>query len=205
MSQRTTGLYSWTQIPRLYDLFQSVLGAHRAREILVRDYIRPSPGARILDLGCGPAVMLPYLGNVDYVGIDLNPRHIAEARRRYGERGDFRCGDTDSIAAIADGSYDIVLGIGVLHHLEDAQVANLARFAATHLAPSGRMVTIDPAFTPGQHWIARTLPAADAGRRVRTPEAYRQLATPIFRAVETTVRHDLMRIPYTHCIMTARA
>jgi SAM-dependent methyltransferase len=203
-SQRTTGIYAWTQIASLYNGFQSLLGAHFSRQVTVREYIRPLPGEHILDIGCGPGSSLPYLGDVRYVGLDLNPRHIAEAKRRFGDRGTFHCGPIASLAAIDDGHFDAILALGLLHHLEDKQVVELTQLAAQRLLPGGRLVTLDVAFTSDQHRIARMLARADGGRRVRTPEQYWQLVAQALPMVEVTVRHDLLRVPYTHCIMVAR-
>jgi len=203
-NQRTGGIYAWTRFPSLYCGFQSILGSHSARQIIVHEYIRPRPGERILDLGCGPATLLPYLGEVEYFGIDANPNHIAEAKRQHGARAHFHCGNVDFAAEPAPGPYDVVLCLGLLHHLDDGRVANLMRFAARRLTPEGRLVTVDPAFTPDQHWFARILARGDAGRCVRVPESYRRLAMTEFERVDAIVRHDLLRVPYTHCILTAR-
>jgi hypothetical protein len=40
---------------------------------------------------------------------------------------------------------------------------------------------------------------------VRTPEAYLALASQHFRDANATIVHDLIAIPYTHCIIEARA
>ncbi|MGY8685173.1 class I SAM-dependent methyltransferase [Bradyrhizobium sp. UFLA05-153] len=39
----------------------------------------------VLGVGCGRAAILPYLPQVNYTGIDLNEKHIAFVRQRYGE------------------------------------------------------------------------------------------------------------------------
>jgi ubiquinone/menaquinone biosynthesis C-methylase UbiE len=41
--------------------------------------------ARVLDIGCGPGTLIPFLGDHlgGYVGIDHNPRYIERARGRF--------------------------------------------------------------------------------------------------------------------------
>jgi SAM-dependent methyltransferase len=203
MNQRVTGLYALTQSPSLYELGQHALGAFKGRRTLVDSYIRPSPGQRILDLGCGPAAILPYLGDVAYVGIDLNGAHIAKAQACHGNRGRFHVGDFASLRSELGGSFDIVSCIGLVHHLDDARVRELALLARDYLILGGRLVTIDPVFSDGQTWIARRMAAADSGQCVRTSEGYRALISSAFDKVQVHVRHDLLRIPYSHCILEA--
>ena len=203
MDQKTSGIYRLTQISRVYSGFQDLLGADRSRRTLVAKYIRPRCGDRVLDIGCGPASMLPYLGPVDYVGVDLNPDHIEAARKRFGGSAELHCADLYSIPSLATRCFDIVLCAGLLHHLDDGDAARLLSFASNRIAPRGRLISVDPAFTPGQHWVARWFARSDSGQHVRSPEQYRRLAEGAFAAVEQNVRHDLLRFPYTHCIQQA--
>lgn len=201
MSQRVTGFYRLTQIPRLYTMLQHALGGPRTRQIVTDRYIRPFEGARILDIGCGSASLLPELGAVRYTGIDSNPAHILEARTLHGERGRFLVGDAEALEDQFEPPFDIIMAIGVLHHLDDAVVGSLAAFAARMLGSGGRFVTIDPAFTDRQNPVARFLASRDSGQNVRQIKAYQALLEPHFPMLETEVRHDMLRVPYTHCIM----
>jgi len=70
--------------PSVYRLFQTLVGAHRCRIECVERYIRPKASDRVLDCGCGPGILVEYLPAVDYVGIDIDEKYIAAARRRKG-------------------------------------------------------------------------------------------------------------------------
>jgi SAM-dependent methyltransferase len=205
MSQRTSGLYRLMSMPKIYAAFQHAIGGTHGRKVMVGDYIMPKLGDRVLDLGCGSGALLPFLGTVDYVGIDTNEKHIETARSLHGKSGRFICGDFTSIATEAERSFDTVLCIGLLHHLDDERVIEISHLARRYLVPSGRMIALDPVFEAGQNPIARLLAAADAGARVRTAEGYRELVSQALDNVEVHVRHDMMRVPYSHCITTAAA
>lgn len=205
MSQRITGLYQLTQIPFVYSLFQNMLGADRSRRELVSTYIRPQPGERVLDFGCGPGTIFPYLGEVaSYTGIDLNGDHIETAKAQYGDKAIFHCGSLETLEKDVSGPFDLAVCVGVLHHLDDSVVDSLCQLVADRLTPQGRFVTIDPAFVEGQHWFARWLASKDSGQAVRSPEGYTQRLKLAFQSVNVSVRHNMLRVPYTHCIIDSR-
>lgn len=203
MSQKTRGLYRLLQVPLFYEALQSALGAGRTRQLLVEQYIRPKRLDRVLDLGCGPAAILPLLKEVAYIGIDLNPAHIASAQLAHGDRGTFHVGDFTHRRLDLGESFDIVLCIGLLHHLEDQRVVELAQLARDYLSPGGRLITVDPVFADGQSIFARQLARADSGQCVRTAQGYGALLEMAFEDCVTYVRHDLLRVPYSHCITVA--
>ena len=209
MSHRSTGIYRIFESAAVYERFQRLLGSEAARRRFVRDFLRPSPGARILDVGCGTGAILDHLpADVDYVGYDLNPKYIEEARRRHRGRGRFDCarvGEAPEPAPeIVETGFDLVLAAAILHHLDDPEAGRLMAGARRCLRPGGSLVTLDPVRHPGQSPVARLLVALDRGRRVRTAAGYRGLAAACFPSVETVLLTDLMAIPYSHFLMRAR-
>ena len=188
--------------PAIYELWSRLVGGDRSRGTLVREHVRPVPGARVLDVGCGPGDLVRHLGDVRYVGIDASDAYIERARRLFGGRAEFRVGDATRLDDDLRG-FDLVLAFGLVHHLDDEQARAFWRGAAQALAPGGRAVAVDPALSPGQSRLARLVISADRGRCVRAPEAYARLAEGSFASVKTAVRVDLLRIPYTHCVIEA--
>jgi SAM-dependent methyltransferase len=206
-AHRSAGLHRLLELPAVYRLLQHVAGATRSRRVFVADFIRGRAGDRVLDVGCGPADLLAFLPpGVIYTGYDLNPRYIELARRRYGERGRFLVGRA---ATLDDGElggpFDRVLLVALLHHLEDDEARMLLAQAARLLAPDGVVVTFDNVRYPGQSRAARWIIDRDRGGRVRSPQAYTDLLHTAFPAVESVVREDLLRIPYSHFIARAAA
>jgi SAM-dependent methyltransferase len=216
MSQVDSGIRRLLALPAAYNLFQNLVGAPGARRRWIRECLKPFPGARILDIGCGTAELLDLLPlDVDYTGFDMSPAYIEAARRRYGSRGRFTCGTVEALGEYGKGQaagrddghdkgYDIAMAFGVLHHLNDGEARGLFRAARKALKPGGRMVTLDCAFVPDQSRLARFFVARDRGRNVRDPDGYAALAREGFAGVETLVWRNPLRIPYTHAILVCR-
>lgn len=205
MSQITTGLRSVLSSPAVYETFQNVMGARRSRAMLARDYIRAHDGMHILDIGCGTGEILNFLPeNIVYHGYDISDIYIAHAKRFFGKRGTFNCKllDAGEIARLP--KFDLVMGIGVLHHLDDNEAADFMKLAKLALKPEGRLLTRDPCYAEGQNPLARFLVSQDRGQHVRREEQYKALASLQFGDINGRVTHQSW-IPYTHWTMECRA
>ncbi len=203
MAQITTGVRSILSIPGIYDAIQTAVGAYRAREVLVRDYIRPVSGQQVLDVGCGTGELLPHLPEgLAYVGFDLSAQYIRQARERYAGRARFECMDVADLAQ-SDGldEVDVAVAVGLLHHLDDEQASRLLSAIGKRLGAGGRLVTMDPTFLDQQSALATFFMKRDRGQNIRSPTGYADLTKGIFSSVKSAVRADLLRIPYSHCIL----
>lgn len=200
MAENISGIYSILRHPWLYTAFQRMIAHRDTRRVLVEDYIQPQRGDRVLDIGCGPASMLPYLGDVEYTGLDLEPKFIRLARDRYGDRATFIHARIEDLAKSIDSEFDIAIANGVLHHLDDSEARELFRAAAKLLKSGGRLIVADGVRFPRQNIIARAILAFDRGKSVRSQEGYLALADPALHHVHTDVRSDFMRIPYDACV-----
>lgn len=187
--------------PHLYRLFSNIVNPPERKRRFVDQELRIQEGDRILDIGCGPAVLLDYFPPVHYIGFDAEARYIEQAKAQYGERGKFHRALVTEANLPDPGSYDLVLAIGVLHHLDDEEAVSLFQLAHQALKPGGRLVTVDGTFVEGQGAIARWIISRDRGEYVRSPEAYQALAARVFSDPSNIVREDLNRIPYTHCLL----
>lgn len=174
-------------------------GGDRGR--FAREHIRAREGQRVLDIGCGPADILQWLPRVDYTGFDANPDYITTATKNYGDRGRFYCQRVSEQSLSDHQGFDIVLALGIVHHLDDEEAEKLFRLALVALVPGGRLVTLDGVFVKGQNPIARLIISRDRGEHVRDEAGYRRIADRVFSKVKPAVRSDLLRIPYTHLIM----
>jgi ubiquinone/menaquinone biosynthesis C-methylase UbiE len=101
-------------------------------------------GKRVLEIGCGTGTdLLQFARHGALVtGIDLTPRSIEIARRRfevYGLKGDFAIGDAEDLT-FPDESFDAVYSFGVLHHTPDIERA--IREAHRVLRRGGRAIAM---------------------------------------------------------------
>jgi len=188
----------------LYLALQKGVGADRVRYRCLEE-AELKPGDRVLDVGCGPAYYFDRLPDVKYVGFDTSPAYIAYARKRYGDRGDFRC-ELLTEAHLAElRPVDVVLLFGLLHHLSDDDSATLLDLAARALGPGGRVISIDPCLHPGQGRISRWMSENDRGEYVRTPERFEALARASFGEVSAEVLDKVSRVPASHYMMRMSA
>lgn len=202
MAQITSGIRSILARSGVYMLLQNLLARPERRSFFIDHYIAARPGDRILDVGCGPAMILNWLPKVSYLGVDLNPIYIQDARARFGDRGTFLVQDVRSLDLQTHANYTVVLALSLLHHLDDDEGMGLLAELQRRMAPGARLITIDPARVPGQHWLARFLIERDRGRNVRQPEEYAALARRVFARVELFEHDDMMRVPYNHAVLT---
>ncbi len=210
MPQITKGIRSVLSIPAIYSLFGLIIGGSSSYKIFVKEYVRPKRGDRILDIGCGPGDIVPYLPGVEYLGFDASQEYIKAARERFGEGHlanrprhpvTFICDQVSTTTLKERSSFDIVLAVGILHHLDDGEALQLFHLAQAALKPGGRLITLDGVFVQKQSPCARYIISKDRGQNVRTQQGYLQLASQVFSTITTSIRHDLLRIPYTHIIL----
>ncbi|MBN1430273.1 MAG: class I SAM-dependent methyltransferase [Anaerolineae bacterium] len=104
-------------------------------------------GKRVLEYGCGSGSQAFFIGQQGakkVVGIDISGERIKQAVRRAQEMKlenvTFRVMDAEAMD-FEDGSFDVVCGSGILHHLNmDIALPEIARVLATN----GRAIFIEP-------------------------------------------------------------
>ena len=202
VSEDNTGLRALLSLAPVYRAAQRAIGADRFRATVADEIIAATGVDRVLDIGCGTADILDHLPDLDYVGFDPNPRYVDDAADRFGSRGTFLTGGSGGVDQLPT-DRTIALAIGVLHHMDDDLVRSTLDLAAASLEPGGRLVTIDPTLVDGQHRIARFLAGRDRGQHVRSPDQVRELVAASFEDFEVSVRHDLLRVPYSHVLVRA--
>jgi SAM-dependent methyltransferase len=190
--------------PFLFSIFKAIIGVKRRTRDLIDQYIKPDSSTMILDIGCGRGEFAKDLYPSPYVGIDNNPAYIATAQRKFGKYGKFVVGDvSDAKKYASTNDPTTVLLIGVIHHLSHDQATSLLSDISDLLGAGGRVITVDPVFTPEQSLSARLLAASDRGRYVRSKEETLGLLEQNLEVRIADIRNDWLRIPYTHLVCIA--
>lgn len=187
--------------PIVYNTYQKLVGGYNARRLFVKNNVSAKAGQRILDIGCGPGYILDFLPKVDYTGIDLDQSYIEQAKKKYGNRGNFICKSVDDFILETSQSFDIVIATGVLHHLDDNQCINLFNITKKALKPNGKFVSFDGVYVKNQNKIAKYFLDNDRGQYIRNQKEYEQLTNTIFTKTDSTIDHSYFYIPYTSIIM----
>ena len=184
-----------------YSTFRRAIKADRSMGIIVDDYIRPVGGHRVLDVGCGNADLADLLpSEVFYLGLDNNPGYIASAKARGVNVIEAHVSE---LGGLGYESFDSIVLVGVLHHLDDDTVKLLMRDMSAVLSPGGCVVSVDPVNHPGQGMISRSIMAMDRGKYIRRESDYRSLIASSFDDLDVVMRYDLNPFPYAHCIVRA--
>ncbi|SRR6266568_3030235 len=125
----------------------------------------------------------------------------AASTRVWPARAKFVCERVSQYTLSHREYFDVVLALGIVHHLDDSEALQLFQIAHSALKRGGKLVTLDGVWTNDQSRPARYLLARDRGQFVRSQEQYVNLASQVFSTIKASIRHDLLRIPYTHIIL----
>ena len=111
--------------------------------------LKPRPGNRILDVGCGEGLGEAAIGRLQIsqirlVGVDLVLSKVVAARQEtaaHNQRVQFAAGDACRLP-FRDGAFDSMFSVAVLQHVNDIERA-VAEFARV-TAPRGCVVAVEP-------------------------------------------------------------
>jgi SAM-dependent methyltransferase len=190
--------------PQLYLAYNFIVGGIAARKKCIRSYIPPTSGLTVLDIGCGPGYTITCFTDPVYYGFDIAPDYIAWARRKFAAHGNFYCQYFDEDALTWVPPVDVVLMMGVLHHMDNTAALDLLRLIRRTMKPGGVLLTLDGCYRPGQSRIAKFFLDEDRGRFIRDAAGYEDMARKVFKSVEIAVRDDLFLIPYTTMTLQCR-
>jgi SAM-dependent methyltransferase len=193
------------EISSVYAKLMNFLLGGNTYTTLVSEYIKPTNGCAVLDVGCGPAAILDFLPSVKYVGLDHNPKYIAAATKKFGAKGTFICAGVDQLNDHGLQTFDRIIILGVMHHLDDQQLTQLMMQLKDRLNSEGVLITFDGAYEDKQNFIAKALARNDRGKFVRTRDQYLEFVSLAFNVERADLHHDLLRVPYTHLITRSSA
>jgi len=156
--------------PFLFNLSQLPFSTQKFARILKHNDL--SKVHSVLDVGCGPGTNAPSFSHAAYLGIDINPRYIDLARRRYHR--DFLVADATSYIAPQGTKYDFILVNSFLHHIETPDVSRILEHLTTLLSDDGYIHCVElvlPERGGIPHWLA----TMDRGRFARRYSSWKEL------------------------------
>ena len=111
--------------------------------------LRPRPGNRILDVGCGEGLAEVRIGRLQVsqlrlFGVDLMIERVMVARREaadHNQRVGFATADACALP-FRDGAFDATFCVAVLQHIGDVDAA--VREFARVTVPGGRVLAVEP-------------------------------------------------------------
>jgi demethylmenaquinone methyltransferase/2-methoxy-6-polyprenyl-1,4-benzoquinol methylase len=129
-------------IARFYDAGVEPFNASLRKYVL--RVARPSPGMKVLEVGCGTGTNLALFADAGcrVSGVDLSPSMINIAKKKLGDRVDLRLGDASDMP-FGDCEFDLVLGFLTLHEMpaevRGPVVSEMVRVAGAE----GRILLVD--------------------------------------------------------------
>jgi SAM-dependent methyltransferase len=129
----------------------------KIRNDMLREFLRPSPGDVIVDLGCGSGRALVWNRSLgaEAIGIDISPFFSEDARRDVP----LLLGDLRRLP-FADGTFTKAWSLDVLEHLSPEALKGMLREANRILVPGGHLfvythVRKNAPIAAGLRWINR--------------------------------------------------
>jgi SAM-dependent methyltransferase len=139
---------SWDPVADWYSGWVGKDGSKHHRKLVipvVLELLDPQPGTRILELGAGHGVLVPYIAKAGakYTGVDVSEKLLRLARKYHGHQGKFVLGDARRLAKLPGlhpAEFDAVVFMLSLQDMEPLQpVLNSASWA---LKPGGSLVLL---------------------------------------------------------------
>jgi len=166
--------------PTAYRLWQSPFV--RAKFAPVLKHNDMSKVKRVLDVGCGPGTNAPLFKDMglDYLGLDLNPEYIAQAKKKYSM--EFQVADVCTYQANEEDKFDFILMNSLLHHIDTDNVKRILQQLTKQLTPEGNIHILDLVL-PEDKCISRTMALSDRGDHPRPLEQWNKLFGDIFEEI----------------------
>jgi SAM-dependent methyltransferase len=157
------------EIPWVYRMWQAPFQEQKFAPLMRHN--KMTDVRRVLDVGCGPGTNAPHFKGMEYLGLDINPEYIEQARERYGMK--FEVADVTQYE-VHDDPFDFILVNSFFHHVGDEDSDRILAHLATLLTDEGRIQVLDLVLPPRPS-PSRLLARMDRGDHPRPLDAWRLL------------------------------
>lgn len=183
--------------PNQYNLIQRFFGSQNMWLNFVDMYIRPLQAKQILDIGCGTAEIVDYLTtDLSYTGIDSNQAYIHSSQGKHPTH-QFIHGDWNALEKKLSTKPDLILCLGLLHHLDDVSARSMLETCYHFLETGGRIISLDGTMQEDSGRLERLFYKVDRGRFIRSQKEYAQLFP---KEPKTQLHKNWLRIPYRYTV-----
>jgi SAM-dependent methyltransferase len=169
----------WLEWTVAYRLWMAPFAERKFAPILAHNDLG-SGVDRVLDVGCGPGTNTRHFSGSSYLGLDINDRYVADARRRYGR--EFRAVDVTRYVAEASERADFILLNSFLHHVATLDARRILAHLSTLLTDDGHVHILDLVM-PERRSVARRMAHWDRGAYARPLAEWRDLFQESFETV----------------------
>jgi SAM-dependent methyltransferase len=154
---------------------QFLIGADEGKQRLHFETLRPSPGAKILDVGCATGNASAIFKDFDYTGIDVDAGAIEFAKHRFREFANmqFLCMELKRLEKPA--YYDYIVFGSAGHHIPNDELVKLLVKFRELLKPGGVIGIFDQVKTGREGRYLRFVMSIDQGKFHKTVPEYLDL------------------------------
>lgn len=158
--------------PLAYRLWQVPFAGRKLEPIAAHNDLKSI--RRVLDVGCGPGTNAPTFAHTDYLGVDLNPKYIENARKQHGLK--FEVADVRQPETLPVGSgFDFILVNSLLHHIDLASTRQLLGCLPVLLSADGHVHIVEMCMPDARLNLCRVLANADRGNFYRPVEDWKEI------------------------------
>lgn len=152
--------------------------------LVVKNLINKYKGKpkKVLDLGSGNGYLSTLFTSNGYLGYEIDSKLVNEAKFNY-PKYHFRVGDITKIDI--GRKFDLILIIGVIHHLNDEQFDSVLKVINRHIDKKGKILIIE-AIPPisKYNFVGKLIRNMDRGNYVRSMISYKSKLNKKFKVVK---------------------
>ncbi len=176
-----------TASPWIYDCSQRLISFnYRLIKYHLKQWKGLQAGNTCLDIACGVGALQPFIkkNKLHYQGVDINQRYLDYAQARHGPH--FEILDARHLSRLNQ-EFDILLSIGLFHHLTDETCRCVLEEARSVLKENGRYFILDAIPAEPGNRVGSFLRKQDAGSHIRNMDAWNSLFDEFF-IIEKAIR-----------------